>query len=501
MLRWPSGGHQQGWKVAAAACFAVALLARPAAAGNDGPGAPTAGDPYFPTYGNGGYHVSHYDIRLRYQPTDDHLQGTTTIVARPTQNLTAFDLDFLLNVRSVRVDGKPAGFRREGGKVIVTPSETLPAGKLTTFVVDYDGVPSTVLVDGKSNWNRTKDGAVAVGEPEVAAWWYPSNDHPRDKATFDISVAVPDGTQVVSNGANTGRQSKAGWTSWDWRMSEPEATYLAFVAIGQYEINTGKGFDNQPIVTAYAKDLGPNGDAAKASVERTPEAIEFLSGLLGRYPYGQQGGVVPGANLEFALENQSRPTYSPAFFKGGADPYVVVHELAHQWFGDSVSVDTWRDIWLNEGFASYAEWYWSEKHNEGSAQQLFDYYYSSIPANDPFWQVLPGDPGQKNVFHKAVYTRGAMAVQALRNAVGDQTFSEILRQWVQQRRNGNGTIEQFITLAKQVSGKNLDGLFKTWLFTPGKPPAPAPSAPAPDTAPAPASAAKMEHVHAAEHAH
>ncbi|CAM06075.1 peptidase M1-like protein [Saccharopolyspora erythraea NRRL 2338] len=461
--------RRQGLRVAAAACCAAAFLATPALAGSDGPGAPGVGDDYFPGYGNGGYDVSHYDVQVRYRPADDYLQGTTTIVAKPTQNLTAFNLDFALKVKSVLVNGQRAQFEHDGLELTVTPPRTLPQGSLATFVVEYDGVPSTVEAGGIKPWIRTADGALAIGQPEISSWWFPGNDHPRDKATFDIAVTVPDGTEVLANGVNTGKSSLAGQTTWQWRTTKPTATYLAFMAVGQYEISTKPGAFGQPFVTAYSDKLGEYEGAAKASIERTPEVVEFLSGLFGEYPFEAQGGVATSEGMSFALENQTRPTYSHLFFRRGANMSVVVHEIAHQWFGDSISVDTWRNIWLNEGFASYAEWLWSEAQGTGTAQQLFDHYYSSTPADDPFWQVKPGDPGAANVFHGAVYDRGAMTLHALRNVVGDAALLDITRTWVAEKRYQTGTIEEFIELAEQRSGKQLDEFFEAWLFTPGKP--------------------------------
>ncbi|MDA3628106.1 M1 family metallopeptidase [Saccharopolyspora oryzae] len=462
--------RRHGLRAAAAACCATAIFASPALAGGDGPGAPGAGDDYFPGYGNGGYDVSHYDLQLRYQPADDHLQGTATIVAKPTQNLTAFNLDFALTPKSVLVNGKPAQFSQDGTELTVTPSETLPEGSLATFVVSYEGVPSTVEVDGLNPWIRTSDGALAVGQPEISAWWFPGNDHPRDKATYDIAVTVPDGTEVVANGVNTDNSSLAGWTTWKWRTTKPTATYLAFFGAGNYEINEKTGAFGQPSITAYSDNLGELAGPAKASVERTPEVLNFLSGVLGDYPFEAQGGLVSSEGMNFALENQTRPTYSHLFFRDGANTSVVVHENAHQWFGDSVSVDTWRNIWINEGFASFAEWLWSEAQGTGTAQELFDHYYSQHPDDDPFWQVMPGDPGKDAVFDDAVYDRGAMTLQALRNVVGDEVLTDIARTWVSEKRYSTGTVEEFIQLAEQKSGKQLGDFFNTWLFTKGKPP-------------------------------
>jgi aminopeptidase N len=434
------------------------------------PGGSSIGDTYYPGDGNTGYDVAHYDIRLTYQPSTDHLDGSTTVLLTPTQDLSRFNLDFALTVHSVLVDNAPAQFTEGDGELVVTPATPLAQGRPATVVVRYDGVPSTVTVRGEHAWKRTADGALAVDEPHIARWWFPSNDHPLDKATYDISVAVPEGTQAISNGVLTGSSSRLGWTRWNWRSSRPQASYLAFLAIGHFDVRQATSPSGQPLVTAYGTDLGANADAARASVERTPEALDFLSGFFGPYPFEAQGGVVPATDqLTFALEDQTRPVYSPRFFAKGANTYVIVHENAHQWFGDAVSVARWRDIWLNEGFATFAEWLWSEHENEGSAQQLLAYTYAKHPADDPFWQVLPGDPGPDKQFDQAVYDRGAMALQALRNVIGDDALFRLLRTWVTEHRYGNGTVEDFVALADRVSGKRLDPFFESWLFTRGKP--------------------------------
>ena len=460
--------------VALATTVAGLLLAGTAAAGTGSPGGQTVGDPYYPTDGNTGYDVGHYDLRLQYRPATDQLSGTATILATATQDLSQFSFDFGLHTDSVLVNNFPATYTSTGSKLVITPSATLPKGSPITVVVRYDGIPSQVTINGEKDWLRTPDGAQAVQEPHIAAFWYPANDHPTDKATYDISVAVPNGTQVVSNGVLASSSSQLGQTRWNWRSTKPQATYLTFIAIGKYDIRQAVGPDGEPVITAYGANIGANHDAAVASVERTPEVLGWESSLFGPYPFEAQGGVVPAVPFGFALENQTRPVYDPRFFRSGADMSVIVHENAHQWFGDAVSVHRWSDIWLNEGFASYAEWLWSEKEGEGTAQQLFDYYYNSVPASDPQWQVLPGDPGADNQFSDfAVYTRGALALQALRNAVGDDSFFAILKAWVAAREYSDGTIDQFIGVAEKVSGKPLHDLFQQWLFTPSRPSLPA----------------------------
>ncbi|MDI6098909.1 M1 family metallopeptidase [Actinoplanes sp. NEAU-A12] len=438
------------------------------------PGGPGIGDGYYPDYGNSGYDVSHYDVRLRYTPATDRLTGTTTILARATQDLSRFNLDFLLDVSSVTVNNRPATFAREGDhELVVTPARPVADGGAMTVVVRYAGVPSTEVGAGYTAWIRTPDGAIAVGEPEIAWWWYPSNDHPLDKATFDVSVSVPDGVEAISNGVmpRPPVRETLGYTRWSWRSTKPQASYLTFLTIGQYDVTTDTSADGQTVYNAYSQALPQDfRDAAQSSVERTSEIVDWQSTLFGPYPFEARGGVVtPPGTLGFALENQTRPTYSSAFFRRGSNTSVVVHENAHQWFGDSVSVADWQHIWLNEGFASYAEWLWSEKNEEGTAQEIFDYLYASSPDDAPIWTTAPADPGVPELFGDAVYDRGAMTLHQLRVAVGDDDFFEILRTWATEQRYGNATTAEFTALAEKISGKDLDALFQAWLYTPSKP--------------------------------
>ncbi|WP_030208640.1 M1 family metallopeptidase [Streptomyces sp. NRRL S-87] len=456
--------------IAPSVLAASLLLAIPASAASYVPGAPGIGDSYYPASGNGGYDVSHYDLRLKYQPKTDLLEGTATLLATTTQDLSRFNLDFGLKVSEVRVNGVKAAYAASGASELeVTPAAPLPKGKAVTVVVKYAGKPSEFKVDGWSAWVRTPDGAVAAQEPDSAVWWFPSNDHPLDKATFDVSVSVPDGLQAISNGVLQSQSSRVGWTRYNWRSNKPQASYLATLAIGKFDITTDKTSDGLPVLNAYSPDLGDNAGAARASVERTTEVAEWLTGVFGPYPFNAIGGYVPNVTSGFALETQTRPFYSPRQFANGANVSVVVHELAHQWYGDSVSVNNWKDIWVNEGFARYAQFLWSEKEGEGTAQELAQWAYDLHPADDPFWQVKPGDPGPENQFHGAVYDRGAIAIQALRNTVGDEVFFRILKGWPAEHAYGNAKVGDFVKYAERVSGKPLAELFDTWLFTPGKP--------------------------------
>lgn len=458
-------------RVLASACAVLGLLlAIPASASDAGPGAPGIGDPYYPTYGNGGYDVSHYDLDLRYQPATDTLTGTTTLTATATQGLTSFDLDFALDVSKVTVDGRPAAFTTSGvQELVITPAHTVHRGHRMTVAVTYSGVPSTVQRYGFTSWQRTPDGGVAANEPESAWWWFPSNDHPLDKATYDVRISVPDGDQAISNGLLVGQDSAGGWTRYHWREALPEATYLATLAVGHFDITHSRTRTGIPVINAYSTGLGANAAAARASVERTGEIIDFLSGYFGPYPFDSAGGYVPNVPTHFSLEEQTRVFYSPATFGKGVNTSVVAHELAHQWYGDDVSLARWSDIWLNEGFASYAQWLWAEHEHTGTPQQLARQVYDAHPADDAFWTVEPGDPGPDKQFDDAVYERGAVAIQALRDTIGDRAFLQLLRTWPAQHRYGNATVADFRRLAERLSGRDLGAFFTTWLYTPAKP--------------------------------
>ncbi|WP_370946305.1 M1 family metallopeptidase [Amycolatopsis sp. cg5] len=459
-----------GWG-AVAGGIAVALFASAAGAA-PGPGAPGVGDPYYPGAGNGGYDVAHYDIRLTYQPSTDLLNGTTTIIATTTQELSSFNLDFGLKVKSVRVNNVPAQFTNDtaDGELIVKPAKPLAKGLPITVAVAYADTPSKVVIDGIANgWKKTPTGALAVDEPQSAAWWYPSNDHPTDKATFDVSVEVPNDVVALSNGSLVRTErNRAGWTRWYWRSTQPQATYLTSLEVGKYDVNLQTTPDGKPFITAYGNDLGDSLDAAKASVERTPEINEFLASKFGPYPFEAQGGVVT-SGINFSLENQTRPVYGARNFAKGANTSLIAHENAHQWFGDSVALGKWSDIWLNEGFASYAQFLWSEEQGEGTADELAQFTYDSSPADAPFWTVLPANPGADKQFDDAVYDRGALALHALRKAVGDDSFFRILQTWSSVKKGKTAVIPEFIALAEKVSGKPLYDLFQTWLYTPAKP--------------------------------
>jgi aminopeptidase N len=247
------------------------------------------------------------------------------------------------------------------------------------------------------------------------------------------------------------------------------ASYLATMVVGHYRIQQSTTAAGLPVVTAVQTSLPTSIDAQLA---RTPEIIDYESSVFGPYPFDAEGGIVVPPIIGFALENQTRPVYSAAFFLGGGDEtWVIAHELAHQWYGDSVSVHDWSEIWLNEGFATYAEWLWSEHTGARSAKQIFQDTYAQT--GDSFWQQPAGSPPKNQLFGDAPYTRGALTLGALRLTVGDDAFFKILKAWAAQKKDSTGTTPEFVSLASQISGQNLGQLFQNWLYGTSKPALPA----------------------------
>ncbi|HEU0238866.1 MAG TPA: M1 family metallopeptidase [Micromonosporaceae bacterium] len=435
------------------------------------PGAADSGDSLYPFNGNGGYDVQHYTIAIAYDPATHTLTGTDVITARATQALSRFDLDLhALNAQSVTVDGHVATSAHSGDKLAVTPVRPIPYGTAFTAKIQYGGVPKPYndKYNGPGGFIAQPDGALAIGQPEVAGAWFPVNDRLTDKASYDITITAPSSLSAISNGVLVNKHVAGQQTSWHWAESSPMASYLAFLAIGKYRV-TITAHDGRPVVLAVAATLPRQMDTELAE---TPSIVDFLTTQFGPYPFNAMGGVVHTDTELDALENQTRPTYSSDDFDSPADAAdVMVHELAHQWFGDSVSVGDWSDIWLNEGFATYAEWLWSEHIGRRTTKQKFDHLYQKsdgIPS-DP-----AGTPTQRTLFDDSVYDRGAATLEALRITVGDTMFWKIIRGWAHDRMNGNARTADFVKYADRVSGHSLDSFFHAWLYTSGKPPYPQP---------------------------
>lgn len=430
------------------------------------PGAPGAGDAYFPDMGNGGYDVLHYDLDLRYDPATRVLDGKARIAARATQNLSRFNLDFQgpLTVDRLAVNGAPAGYAREGAQeLVITPRWGLRRGSPFAVEVRYHGVPENVDDPelGLSGWVATEDGAVALNQPFGAATFYPVNDTPQDKATYAYRLTVPNGLVALANGEPGRSRTVGGWTTSTWRMNQPMASELAMVAIGRFTVHA-----DERNITAIDTALDPTDLQGAAFHSLTAELQAWQETVFGPYPFRSTGGIIDRVGVHYALETQGRPVYDQTDARLRTS--TIVHELAHQWFGDSVSPKKWADIWLNEGFATYTEWLYSEHSGGTTVQQIFDRTYAQKP-EAPVWQGIVADPGRDNIFDSLVYNRGAMTLHALRLRVGDGTFFSLVRHWAAEHRYGNVSTSDFTAFAEKVSGQQLDDLFTKWIYTAGKP--------------------------------
>jgi aminopeptidase N len=421
--------------------------------------------------GNGGYDVSHYDITLKYDVSTRSVTATTRVTAKATQDLSRFDLDFLgpLAIDSLTLNGRVTNYSREGAQeLVITPRSGLRRGSNFTVEVRYHGVPEKIddPALGLSGWVSTSDGAVALNQPFGAATFFPVNDTPLDKATYTFTLTVPDGLTALANGEPVGQFSWHGWTTARWEVREPMASELSMVAIGRFNVKRDR--DN---ITAIDTALDPDDLHGKAFHDFTATAQEWEESIFGRYPFRSTGGIIDMSGVGYALESQGRSVYDQK--DATVRESTIVHELAHQWFGDSLSPKRWADIWLNEGFATYTQWLYSEHIGGQTVQQRFDQVYAQPPSAG-VWQGIMADPGRDHIFDSLVYSRGAMTLHVLRQRIGEETFFRLLKKWAAENRHGNVSTLDFKAFAEKISGQDLTGLFTTWAYTAGKPASPAP---------------------------
>ncbi|GGT25252.1 M1 family metallopeptidase [Streptomyces chromofuscus] len=437
------------------------------------PGSSGLRDPYFPKAGNGGYDVTHYDLALSYTPGTRHLTARATITARATQDLSAFNLDLQgLKVEEVTVDGTAARFDRAGQELTVRPRDELAEGRTFRATVRYSGTPATITdPDGsQEGWLPTADGALALGQPVGSMAWYPGNHHPSDKATYAMAVTVPEGLRAVSNGEPRTERTTDGRTTSTWHTGRPMASYLTTVAIGRYDISRTVTPDRLPVYTAVDPT---EGSASREVLARVPEVLAWAEDLFGPYPFASTGAIVDRAgDAGYALETQTRPV-----FPGAPDVSLLVHELAHQWFGNSVTPESWQDMWLNEGFATYAEWLWQEDHGGDSAQRTFDElyagtHYSAPEENAAVWSFPPArPPDAAGISGRPVYDRGAMVLHEIRRTLADDAaFRALLRDWATTHRHGNASTQDFTGYVEErAPEKDFAGVWEQWLYGEGRP--------------------------------
>jgi len=428
-------------------------------------GAAGIGDDYYPALGNGGYDVEHYRLDLAYQ-RDGSVAASAMVRATALDDLASFNLDFIgWDIDRLNVNGTPTLFDRYDGELVVAPVE-LASGDVFAVEIDYRGTPAPAVSASMPfgiGWSSGPEGEqFVVAEPDAARSWFPSNDHPLDKATFTIAVTVPDGFTAAANGELIGVAEADGTTTFQWSMDTPMAPYLATVVIGD-----DWAIVEDPVASAEAgvtirNVLPPDlADTPPAVLETTGRMIKVLESSFGPFPFDEYGIAVVGG-FPAALENQTLSVFGRPMVEAPYFEYVLVHELAHQWFGDSVSVGRWGDIWLNEGFATFAELLWIEEQYGSGAYR--EEIANRIEAARVGGYGPPATPPPNDLFNSSVYQRGSFVLVALRDEVGDEAFFDTLRTYAQQFANGNATTEDFIAVAEAKAGRNVDEVFDVWLY-------------------------------------
>ncbi|WP_245988544.1 M1 family metallopeptidase [Flexivirga caeni] len=430
---------------------------------------PTA-DPYLPGHGDPRFTVDHYDLEFDYAIVGNRLSGKATLTVRAlADDLDTLTLDLhALKVVSVR-GSRLKRHTHHGRRLALKLAEPLAAGATAKFTIAYRGVPRVVPDKvGEAGWEELEDGVIVASQPGGAPSWFPCNDRPDAKATYRIQLAAPSDYYVVANGVRTGRRRTSSQTVWTYEQREPMAPYLATVQIGRYAEHELPGA-RVPLSGVVAPALRSRFDDAFAD---QPRMMATFEKLFGPYPFASYRAVVTTDELEIPLEAQGLSVFGSNLLSRDWDAQrLIAHELAHQWFGNAVTLRTLRDIWLHEGFACYSEWLWSEAAGLETTDQRARVHWGRL--SELKQDLVLGDPGVHDVFDDRVYKRGALALHAIRLTAGHATFFGLARAWVERHRYGNVTTDDFTALAGELCGPSIAALIDQWVYQEPLPPLPA----------------------------
>ena len=429
-------------------------------------GAPGIGDSYFPNLGNGGYDVQRYVLALNVNPATNELKGSVTIEATALVNLASFNLDdHELSIDSVLVNNQTAKFSTQSDELTITPVAPLDSNKPFNTVIEYHASPQLYVSPGAPfpmGWSHAADGTINMwGEPEAAASWFPNNNHPRDKAVYRFEITVPKPWVVAATGVLQDTKDDGKNTTYIWEMNHPMATYLASISVGNFEVFNQTGPNNMKIRDYFPIDFPI---AMRSQINTLPAMIAFYNDLFGPYPFDEYGVLIASggglcAQTSVSLEAQTMSIHCPNEYMVSEE--VLAHELAHQWFGDSVSLKNWQDIWLKEGFATYASWLWDTHNDPAATLRLAQQQKENFSDSD----FSVADPSPDDLYTNESYTGGALVLQALRMQVGDDVFFNILRTYAKRYQYLDAGTADFIAVANEVSGKDLSDFFNAWLFS------------------------------------
>ncbi|MFZ7088571.1 M1 family metallopeptidase [Curtobacterium sp. RRHDQ10] len=422
-------------------------------------------DPYTPHSGDDGYRAGRYDLALEYRVATNRLTASATITATAARALDRFTLDLHgLSVDGVTVDGVRARKYSNGThKLTVTPAVPIEDGAEFTVAVRYRGTPKPLRSTwGSLGWEELADGVIVASQPIGAPSWFPCNDLPSDKATYRIQVTCESGYDVVANGTLVGREPTRAGTRWTFEVTEPMATYLATVQIGRYRTHRVR---NAPVPTTlhHPADLQ---HAVRVDLGRVRDMLALFIDRFGPYPFPEYGVVITDDELEIPLEAHGLAVFGRNHVDGhhGSDR-LIAHELAHQWFGNSLTVRRWQDIWLHEGFACYAEWIWAEEHDGVPADDSARAHRDRI-ARQPE-DIVVADPGPAAMFDDRVYKRGALALHAVRRSIGDDRFFAGLRSLTTTFRHGtvepSDVVASFASTAVPADTAAVRAIVDSWV--------------------------------------